>query len=463
MLKKLLVLVVILVLALPFVGVQAQEGNIAEVAAGAGTFNTLLAAVEAAGLTDALTGEGPLTVFAPTDDAFAALPAGVVDYLLANPDLLATVLQYHVVSGSVMAADVMGMTEAETLAGAPLAIAASDMGVTVDGVNVTATDIAATNGVIHVIDGVLLPPIELPEVDPLSVTGDIVAAGSSTVAPLTQAAIDSFITAGFSGAITNDSIGTGAGFERFCEAGETDISNASRPINDGEIENCAALATPRTPIEFLVGIDALSIVVSTQNTFVEGLTIAQLAQIYSGAATTWDQVDPSFPAEPIQAFSPGSDSGTFDYFLEETLAADVEDGGLGLEDEAAVAAIQAVPGIQFSEDDNVLVQGVAGSPNAIGYFGYAYYLENADTLRAVPLEGVEPTAAAVEANEYPLSRPLFIYSDANILAAKPQVASFINYYLNNDGDLVDQVGYFQVSERANRLAKLLLLINMPMM
>lgn len=463
MLKKLLVLVVILVLALPFVGVQAQDGNIAEVAAGAGTFNTLLAAVEAAGLTDALTGEGPLTVFAPTDDAFAALPAGVVDYLLAHPELLTQVLTYHVVNGSVMAADVMGMTEAATLQGGSIAVAATDMGVTVDGVNVTATDIAASNGVIHVIDGVLLPEIELPEADPLSVTGDIVAAGSSTVSPLTQVAMDAFIEDGYSGDPTNDSIGTGAGFERFCEAGETDISNASRPIRDSEIEACAALATPRTPIEFLVGTDALSVVISAENDFVESLTIAQLTQIYSGAATTWDQVDPSFPAEAIQVFSPGSDSGTFDYFLEETLEADAEDGGLGLEAEAAEAAIQAVPGIQFSEDDNVLVSGVAGSPFAIGYFGYAFYIENADALRAVAVEGVEPTAAAVEANEYPLSRPLFIYSDAGILAAKPQVVQFINYYLTNDAEFVDQVGYFQTSERANRLAKLILLINMPMM
>ncbi len=468
MLKKLLVLVVVLVLALPFVGVQAQDGNIAEVATSAGTFNTLLAAVGAAdpAIAAALTGEGPLTVFAPTDDAFAALPAGVVDYLLANPDLLSQVLLYHVVEGAVMSDTVMGMTEATevaTLAGAPITVAASDMGVTIDGVNVTAVDIAATNGVIHVIDGVLLPPVTLPEVDPLSVTGDIIAAGSSTVGPLTQVAIDSFISAGYSGAITNDSIGTGAGFERFCEAGETDISNASRPIRDSEIEACAALATSRTPIGFLVGTDALSVVVSAQNDFVEALSIAQLTQIYSGAATTWDQVDPSFPAEAIQVFSPGSDSGTFDYFLEETLEADVEDGGLGLEAEAAEAAIQGVPGIQFSEDDNVLVSGVEGSPFAIGYFGYAFYIENADALRAVAVEGVAPTAAAVEANEYPLARPLFIYSDAGILAAKPQVASFINYYLTNDADFVDQVGYFQTSERTNRLAKLLLVINMPMM
>jgi phosphate binding protein len=330
-------------------------------------------------------------------------------------------------------------------------------------VNVSATDIAASNGVIHVIDAVLIPPVELPAVDPLSVTGDIIIAGSSTVGPLTQVAIDAFLSAGYLDPISNDSIGTGAGFERFCEAGETDISNASRPIRDSEIEACAALNPPRIPVEFYVGIDALSVVVSTENDFVENLTIAQLTAIYSGAATTWDQVDPSYPAETIQVFSPGSDSGTFDYFLEETLEADAEDGGLGLEAEAAEAAIQTVPGIQFSEDDNVLVQGVAGSPFAIGYFGYAFYLPNQDTLRAVSVEGVEPTAAAVEAGDYPLARPLFIYSDAGVLAEKPQVGAFINYYLANATDNALSGGYFPASRQATRLAQVLWLINQPAM
>jgi phosphate binding protein len=332
----------------------------------------------------------------------------------------------------------------------------------VDGVNVTATDIAASNGVIHVINGVLLPEIALPEVDPLSVVGDVITAGSSTVFPVTQLAAERFIEAGYSGSITVDSIGTGAGFERFCEAGETDISNASRPILESEVESCAALATPRTPLEFRVGTDALTLVVSAENDFVTDLTIAQVTAIYSGNATTWDQIDASFPAEPIVVFSPGSDSGTFDYFLEETLEADVEDGGLGLEVEAAEATIQAVPGIQFSEDDNVLVAGVEGSPFAIGYFGFAYFQENQAGLKALSINGVAPTAATAESNEYPLSRPLFVYSDAGIFAAKPQVSSFLNFYLTNVEELSLDAGYFPASNRAERLARLVLLVNMPM-
>lgn len=291
--------------------------------------------------------------------------------------------------------------------------------------------------------------IELPVVDPLSVTGDIIAAGSSTVFPLAERIAEDFQDDGFSGEPTIDSIGTGGGFERFCEAGETDIANASRAIHDDEIEACAAIG--RTPIEFRVGTDALTVVVSSENDFVEDLTLEQLAAIYSGEAATWADVDPSFPAEPIQLFSPGTDSGTFSYFVEvvlEPLFPDAEDATV-----PATDAILNAAGIQTSEDDNVLVQGVEGSPYAIGYFGFAYYLENQDLLKAVSVEGVEPNEETAESNEYPLSRPLFIYTDATILAEKPQVAAFVNYFLSNVNDVIVEVGYFPASVEALNQAK----------
>lgn len=275
--------------------------------------------------------------------------------------------------------------------------------------------------------------IELPEVDALAVVGDVIAAGSSTVFPVTERMADLFVEEGFAGTITVDSVGTGAGFERFCTNAETDISNASRPIRPAEVDACRA--NGREPLEFFVAIDALAIVVSQENTFLEGLSLEQLAAVFSGSVTTWDEVDASYPAEAIQLFSPGTDSGTFDYFVEAVFD----------EDETQILNAE---GINLSEDDNVLVQGVLGSPYAIGYFGFAYYQENLETLRAVTIEGVEPNEETGASGEYPLSRPLFIYSTAEIMNEKPQVAAFINFYLSgvNDqlGSSADQIGYIPV-------------------
>jgi phosphate transport system substrate-binding protein len=294
-------------------------------------------------------------------------------------------------------------------------------------------------------------PTEAPAEDPMAmyapdaVSGDIVSAGSSTVFPLSERMKQRFEEEGFSGNITIDSVGTGAGFERFCKTGETDISNASRPIKDSEVESCAALSPARTPIGFQVGIDALAITVSKENTWLTDVTKAELAQIFS-TATNWSDVRPDWPAEPIQRFSPGTDSGTFDYFVEAVMGP----ANLGADGKADLTkgeeAILNAANIQLSEDDNVLVQGVEGSQYAIGYFGYAYYQENADRLNILSVEGVAPTAETAESGEYPLARPLFLYSDANILKEKPQVASFIHFYLENVGNEILDVGYFPISD-----------------
>jgi len=276
----------------------------------------------------------------------------------------------------------------------------------------------------------------LPEVDPASVSGNIITAGSSTVFPLSERMTERFQEEGFAGEITIDSIGTGAGFERFCVNAETDIANASRPIKDEERASCQS--NDREPVEFRVGTDALAIVVSNENSFVENLTLEQLALVFS-TAKTWADIDPSFPAEPIQRFSPGTDSGTFDFFVEVVLE----------KDEAPILNAQ---NLQLSEDDNVLVQGVEGSPYAIGYFGFAYYQENADRLKTLSIEGVSPSAETAESGEYPLSRPLFIYSDATIMKQKPQVVAFIDFYLTYVNEEVLDVGYFPASEDAMNVA-----------
>ncbi|HEX6291371.1 MAG TPA: PstS family phosphate ABC transporter substrate-binding protein [Herpetosiphonaceae bacterium] len=277
--------------------------------------------------------------------------------------------------------------------------------------------------------------VELPEVDPAAVSGNVVTSGSSTVFPLTQRMAERFQEEGYTGTISVDEIGTGAGFQRFCEAGETDIANASRAIKDEETQKCAAIN--RAPIEFRVGTDALAVVVSKDNTFLSALTLEQLGKIYTGEFKQWSDVDASYPAEPIQIYSPGTDSGTYDYFVEEVL------GG----DEEKVKQFQAQNPTQ-SENDNVLVQGVESSPNAIGYFGYAYYLENKGRLKILALDGVEPTEETAENGEYPLARPLFIYSTASIMKEKPQVAAFISFYLTTVNDEIVDVGYFPASEEA---------------
>lgn len=290
--------------------------------------------------------------------------------------------------------------------------------------------------------------VELPEVNPLEVTGDIITAGSSTVFPLTERMAERFQDEGYAGNITVDSIGTGAGFERFCVAGETDISNASRAIKEEEIAACQAIG--REPVEFRVGTDALAIVVSAENDFLTDVTLEELALLFS-TAQKWSDVRPDWPAEDILRFSPGTDSGTYDYFLEAVMdpyfVKEETDEGKGEE------AILNAANLQLSEDDNVLAQGVEGSPYAIGYFGYAYYNANQGALKALSVNGIAPTEETAENGDYPLARPLFIYSAANVMAEKPQVGAFVNFYLTFVNEEVLDVGYFPASTAALDTAK----------
>jgi phosphate transport system substrate-binding protein len=278
---------------------------------------------------------------------------------------------------------------------------------------------------------------------PDAVSGDIVTAGSSTVFPLSERMKQRFEEEGFSGNLTVDSIGSGAGIERFCVAGETDIANSSRKIKDSEVESCASIG--RTVIGFQVGIDALAVVVSAENDFATDITKAELALIFS-TALNWSDVRPEWPNEPIQRFSPGTDSGTFDYFVEAVMGPAFPNAEGKADLEAGEKAILESAGIQFSEDDNVLVQGVEGSKYAIGYFGYAYYQENASSLKALSIDGIVPSAETAESGEYPISRPLFIYSALEVLKEKPQVAAFIYFYITAVADEIVDVGYFPVSD-----------------
>ena len=262
--------------------------------------------------------------------------------------------------------------------------------------------------------------------------GDIAIDGSSTVFPITEAVAEEFgdLTRGQVRAVVGIS-GTGGGFKKFC-ANETVISDASRPIKQKEVDLCAAAGVEY--IEIPVAIDGLSVLVNKENDFVDCLSVAQLNMIWApeaeGVVMKWSQVDPSWPDEDIKLYAPGVDSGTFDYFTEVVNG----DGGVSRGDFVA------------SEDDNVLVQGIAGDRHSLGYFGYAYYVENRDKLKAVPVDGgngcVAPTDVAINDGRYaPLSRPLFIYVQADA-ARETHVAEFVRYYLSGEGQrLAASVGY----------------------
>ncbi|MBN2508919.1 MAG: PstS family phosphate ABC transporter substrate-binding protein [Spirochaetales bacterium] len=266
----------------------------------------------------------------------------------------------------------------------------------------------------------------VPDVNPMLVNGDVISAGSSTVFPLAERMAERFNDEGYTGKITIDSIGSGAGFERWAVTAETDIANASRPIKDKEV--AAAKEKGRTPITFKIGTDALAVCVSKANTFAKDVTMDELALIFS-TARTWSDVRSDWPAQPILRFSPGTDSGTFDYFVEEVFNKKKE-------------PILGAENLQLSEDDNILVQGIEGSPYAIGYFGFAYYVENAAKLNILKINGVEANKENVDAATYPLARPLFMYSDAGVMKSKPQVAAFLAFVLNYVEEEITDVGYF---------------------
>ncbi|HOX17869.1 MAG TPA: phosphate ABC transporter substrate-binding protein PstS family protein [Spirochaetales bacterium] len=277
----------------------------------------------------------------------------------------------------------------------------------------------------------------LPGVDPAKATGAIVTAGSSTVYPVSEYIAEIFKEDGFTGQVSIDSIGSGAGIERFAKTGETDIANASAPMPASSYE--AAKAIGRSPIEFRIGTDALAVVVSKKNTFAKDVTQAELALLFS-SAVNWSDVRPSWPKMPVKRYSPGTDSGTFSYFVEHLFKKDK-------------AKLLGAKNLQLSEDDNVLVRGVEADQYAIGYFGFAYYLENRSRLNVLKIDGVEASAATVDAGTYPLARPLFLYSDAKIINEKPQVAAFLTYYLSNVDEALEAVGYFPAPDAEIKAAK----------
>ena len=264
-------------------------------------------------------------------------------------------------------------------------------------------------------------------------SGAVVIDGSSTVEPLSSAAAELFMEENPDANVTVGTSGTGGGFEKFC-AGETDISDASRPIKDEETATCEKNNIAYS--ELLVANDALSVVVNNENDWVDCLTVEQLNKMWApdSKVKNWKEVDPSFPDEPLSLFGAGSDSGTFDYF---TQAINGEEGASRTD-------------YKPTEDDNVTVQGVAGTKGALGYFGFSYLEDNADKLKAVKIDGgegcVEPGVETAQDGTYtPLSRPLFIYASDTGLK-KPQVLAFTEFYLENNTDIVEIAKFIPLTD-----------------
>jgi phosphate transport system substrate-binding protein len=277
--------------------------------------------------------------------------------------------------------------------------------------------------------------------------GTIKIDGSSTVAPLSTAAAELFQQENPGVRVTVGTSGTGGGFEKFC-AGETDISDASRPIKDDEeVPICKKNGVAFQEIQ--VANDGLAVVANKENDWAKCLTVDQLKKIWDkdSEVNNWSQVDPKFPDEKMELFGAGTDSGTFDYFTE---AINGEEG-------------RSRSDYNATEDDNVTVQGVSGSKGAIGYFGLSYFEQNKDELKDIQIDGgdgcVTPTTETVQSGDYkPLSRPLFIYPSAKALK-RPEVKAFVEFYLENEAQIAEQAQFVsltdtQLTKAQDRVSKL---------
>ena len=262
--------------------------------------------------------------------------------------------------------------------------------------------------------------------------GEVLIDGSSTVAPISQAVAEEFSKENSDVNVSVGISGTGGGFKKFV-TGEIDIVDASRAMKPEELSTAQ-----KNGIEFIelkIGLDGLTVVANPENTWAQNLTTEDLKKIWADGSTvkTWKDVNPAWPAEPIKLYGPDQDSGTYDYFIEEILG---KDGKIRKD-------------YSPSSDDNQLVQGVEGDKGALGYFGYAYYLEQKDKLKALSINGISPSDETVKNGTYkPLSRPLYIYINKKSFTEKAQVKSFIQFYIKNATELVKSSGYVPLDDYA---------------
>ena len=262
--------------------------------------------------------------------------------------------------------------------------------------------------------------------------GEVLIDGSSTFAPISQAVAEEFSKENSDVNVSVGISGTGGGIKKFV-SGEIDIADASRAMKPEELSTAQ-----KNGIEFIelkIGLDGLTVVANPENTWAQNLTTEDLKKIWADGSTvkTWKDVNPAWPAEPIKLYGPDQDSGTYDYFIEEILG---KDGKIRKD-------------YSPSSDDNQLVQGVEGDKGALGYFGYAYYLEQKDKLKALSINGISPSDETVKNGTYkPLSRPLYIYINKKSFTEKAQVKSFVQFYIKNAAELVKSSGYVPLDDYA---------------
>ena len=277
-----------------------------------------------------------------------------------------------------------------------------------------------------------------PEISPVSTEAqnNIIAAGSSAVTPLTQEIHNYYLAAGYTGTVELNTVGSEGGFRLFCREGQADIVMTSRLINDEEIAACAEIH--RSPRGFLVGSEALTVVVNPANSFLTGATLEELKGLFS--AERWFDVNTDWPKEAIVRFVPEPGTGAFNLFIDKIFEGDTE-------------RLLNAPNTRFIAEPIEQTQGIATDPNAIGFLGHAFYQQNAELLKRLDIDGVAPTAEMVEGEKYILAQPLLLYSDVGTIQQKPAVQTFLDFYLNNVTNIIEGVGYFPVSEKILVAAK----------
>ncbi len=282
--------------------------------------------------------------------------------------------------------------------------------------------------------------IQLPGVEPLELQGEIRVAGSPALFPLTEAMVQRFYDDGFVGMVKNESLGSAAGIQQLCETTQADVATTSRPITSAEQKACTS--NGRKLVEFSIGMDTLAVIVHSDNAFVDSVTPQELVKLFT--RERWSDVNPDWPARDIEHYIAAPDTATFEFFVDA-----VFDG------EASV--LLSAPNARPFDNPIDLAEGVSYAPFSVGFISYAFYRPNAKRLKLLAIQGVKPTLVSVSQDAYPLTRPLFMYTDSQVITAKSQVGAFLNFYLTHVNEEITNVGYFPIAGKTLDEAKVALL------